>query len=181
MPYNKSYGTIRRMRDYLERMRVRRGDISFPAENPRSLAYKLREAMYAAQFHKEKGDHYEDYANLRHFYELQEKPGRVVCRWLGEPTGHSVEEGEPSPKTEAPPMQVDDATTLTNIVGALLKYEEVADEIQFPNAALDNPDKARLLDLAHEKGWEIIDHDEAGLTLTQRNVPEAVTLTKEQL
>lgn len=179
MGYNTTIGPPRRMEEFLERLKKHRKTMEFATQNPSSLAYKLREAIYASQFH----DRYEHYHELNSLYTFEERAGKVVAQYRGvDPKQVETKEGEPlepEPAPERPAMTVGEAKTLEGVVGAAMQHGGGTEEIRFPNAILPTRQKEKLFAWAAENDWEIIDQDEGGLTLTRKDVPSEITWRPE--
>lgn len=174
MGYNKTIGPPRRMKEFLEKLLSRKRSMSFATDNPSSLAYKLREAIHASQFH----DKYEHYHRVSSLYKFEEHPGEVRAVYVGvKPrTVKEGEDGEAEQEApERPAMNVEEVQTLEGVVGAAMEYGGSTDEIRFPNAVLPPGQKEKLFAWTDENDWRIIDQDEGGLTLTRRDVPEEIT------
>lgn len=179
MGYNTTIGPPRRMREFLNRLKKHKRTMSFATENPSSLAYRLREAIYASQFHEK----YEHYHELSALYTFEERDGEVRARFRGmRPKQVETEEGEPVEPEDVPgrpAMTVQEATTLEGVVGAAMQHGNGTNEIRFPGAILSTRQKEKLFAWAEENDWQIIDQDEGGLTLTRKEVPPEITWRPE--
>lgn len=171
MGYNKSYGPIRRMQKYLDALLSSRRTMDFAAQEPAKLAYRLREAIAAS----EEWDRYEKYTVLKDWYRFECEEGHVRARYQlrVEPIEMKSKASETREVSTMPEVTVTEATTVTAVVGAGLKFNS-HDEIRFPNAVLTPEEKLTLWKWCQTSGWEIIDHEEAGLTLTRKDVSEAI-------
>lgn len=173
MGYNTSIGPPRRMEEYLNRLLENRETVDFAADDPPSLAYKLREAIHASGYH----DRYEHFEKLGELYEFKALDGRVRARYIGPEDPDIVEGVEETPPSQ--PMTIQEAQDLTSVVGAAMEVADKTDEIRFPNAILGETMKERLYGWATENGWKIIDHEEAGITLTKRDVADSIVWRPE--
>lgn len=169
MPYNTSKRAVRRMMSYLQTLRENQGtDVTFTSQDPANLAYRIREALAGVEKHS--GD-FGAFLGLKDFFEFSVRPKVVYCRWIGE---RPAEEG--IPRTDAlTSMTISEATSLTHVVGAAMKFRDNADELFFPNAVLDDLEKEKLFRWTQSEpgaGWRFIDHEDGGTTLTRRDVDE---------
>lgn len=172
MGYNESYGTVRRMKRHLDELFRRQETVDFSSDEPKSLAYKLREAIHAAQF----WDQYEHYHQLKEYFQFEVRPDRVRCRFMSpEPVTISDSQGKTRDE-ETDKMIVNDVDSLMAVIGAAMEHENES-EIFFPSAVLLDPDKSRLHGFAKDSGWKIIDHEEGGVTLTKKEIPEEIQWT----
>lgn len=176
-PYNTSLTPLRRMEKYLRSLQTRRQTMSFAADEPDKLAYQLREAIYASDFH----ENYAHFSKLSDFYRFESRPGHVRAVYLGpanpeivddkgEEDGDTISEDLPGLPEEHPVMEVEDVQNLPGVVGAALRFSDDADELHFPNAILVESQKSRLFKFCEEHGWYIIDHEDGGLTLTRKDI-----------
>lgn len=171
MGYNTTYGPIRRMRKYLEELDESRGEtVRFATDDPRSLAYRLREALVACQ----EWSQGEPFRDLKGKYSFEEKGDFVVARWKGPE--------EPSTVTESAPeeMVVNEVENLDGIIGAAMKLGDKADQLRFPNAALMDPQRVKLFNWSEGTEWTFIDQGPGGATLTRREVPDDVRWTPDE-
>lgn len=201
MPYNVSKGVVVRNHRYLQDMAEAKRTLMWPSADPKRLAYRIREAMYATQYH----DEFKGLVWLRDFYEIGVEQGAVRARWMGpehegEPFKRKggLKRGQPSPPTNGkgyplppelggyqsgaiphdPPMgplavmELRDVTTLEGVVGAGIRFKEEAEEIKLPSAILGHDAKMKLWRWGQTSGWRFIDHEEDGITLTRKPVDE---------
>ena len=158
MSYNLSRASVERMRHYLDVL-LEPGSHTFAAENPSSLAYRLREAMMAA----EGVEAFSHYAGLRGKHRIRVRPGKVICEAIG------VERALIDGAYPISSMHVEDAKTLVAVLGAASKYSS-CHELVFPNATLTFENRKVLFDWTTDKEWKFVDHEGAGLTLTKHEV-----------
>jgi hypothetical protein len=184
MPYNRSKSTIIRNERYLQDMHEAKRTIMWPSANPKRLAYKIREALWATQYHED----FAHYRYLRSFFEIALETGAVRARYMGENHARPVhveangkktfsrEAGDGPAVMVAPPesplaaMNLKDVHTLEAAVGAAIRFRETAEEIKLPECALSMEDKRKLWTWGQTSGWSFIDHEEEGITLTRRLV-----------
>jgi hypothetical protein len=173
--YTKTRAVVKRNLEQLERLYRAKTTLTFKSDNPTELAYKLREAIAAAKEFSE----YEHLAELRTMYKFRTAPGRVIA--LYSVTEAPVETAEASVKTPEKKRKrkrkvVVDAVTLLDIVGAMIDFVD-EEEVQFININLSEEDLFKAFVWGKENGWKLINHEEAGITLTKRDVPEEVLWT----
>lgn len=182
MGYNTTYGPPRRMSDHLDELLRREETVRFATDNPHSLAYKLREAIYASQFHEK----YEHYHKLGDWYTFRVKSDHVLCEYQHTRPMTLKEAKESEPEDATPDqsglseMQIPEAEDLMGVVNATLQRGDSYDELKFPNATLMATHLERLYNFAEGKGWSIITHGDEGITLTKREVPDEITYTPEE-
>jgi hypothetical protein len=158
MSYNLSRASVERMRHYLDVL-LEPGTHIFAAENPSSLAYRLREAIMAAAG----VEVFAKYAGLRGKHRIRVRPGQVICEAIG-PERALVDGAYPIAS-----MHVEDAKTFVAVLGAATKFSHVM-ELIFPHVNLKFDEKQKLLAWTQDKSWQYIDHEGAGITLTKHEV-----------
>lgn len=197
MGYSKARSAVERVLPILNELYYKRQTVSLAASDSVALAYKLREAIYASQFHKD----LEHLTGLKTMYEFRQMPGRVMCSFLG--VDHSVvpalyteEAAAPaeevkefyaqvtpirSEEPEPSKMQLPDVETLHGVVGAVLRFGGTHEEIYFPDALLTEEEKEKLLSWCESSDaeWGFIDHETAGITLTRAEIAEELLWTGE--
>ena len=175
MPYNKSIKAVARAQTQLEQLYRSRKTIDWATKNPSRLAYQLREAIYAAQFHNK----YRHFSELKYIYEFQQLNGSVRAHYMGLDVPESLIQEIETPvdnagtdvgAPEMPPTQLDSVSSLREIIGAMVSLGDVSHEVFFPDAVLQDDDLRRLYDWSTETGWSLISHEGAGVTLTRRTV-----------
>jgi len=124
------------------------------------LAYQLREGINAAKSFSVVDPAFKEYAKLLARFVMRVRAGKVVA----EPR-----DALPNPVATLARMQIDDAKTLYEVIGAAIKHK--AHEMHFPNARLDNGELDKLWLWAESTDYAIIRSDE-GLTLTMNDVEE---------
>jgi len=176
MGYNLTVKTVERMRDKLEVLYETRQTRDFPSSNPRSLAYKLREAIRASAIHNK----YRHFSELSFIYKIRTLEGSVRAEYQGfKPHAELVRPArEEDPGSEvivqAETLHIPEADTLFDIFGAGLKFSQGTPEIHFPHIQLEHPELESLLIWCSQFGWKLINHGEGGITLTKRDVDEAI-------
>ncbi len=158
MPYNISKGVVHRGKRYLDDMLEARKTLTWPTHDAKILSYKIREALFAAQKHPE----FEPYHCLKSWFRIRDKKGWVEAEYIG-PMG-------PNSGTHPEGYTQPDVTEVHAVVGACIKFGGLADEILFPNAVLTDDDKKMIFVWGQEMGWKLIDHGEAGVTMTTKDV-----------
>lgn len=162
MAYNTSKHCVVRMKRYLNDMAEAKKTITWPASDPRKMAYHIREAMYASQRYPE----FKAFHGLRDWYRISPRQGWVEAEYLG------LDEGDRPAKVNIPErLTVGEVEDVHGVVGACIKFAEKADEIYFPNVKkLKEEEKLAV----HQWGkgssppWQLIDHEEAGVTMTRK-------------
>ncbi len=124
------------------------------------MAYQLREGINAAKSFSVVDPAFKEYAKLLARFVMRVRAGKVVA----EPR-----DALPNPVATLARMQIDDAKTLYEVIGAAIKHK--AHEMHFPNARLDNGELDKLWLWAESTDYAIIRSDE-GLTLTMNDVEE---------
>lgn len=174
MAYSKSIRAVERNRPILEELYRRRKTMTWTSPEPSKLAYRIRESIHAASHH----DSTRHLASLRSMYEFKIMPNEVQARFIGTNTTgiHVTTQQEPQPSQKGPvKIEVDIAiSSVHGIVGAIIDHEN-ADEVYFPHVTLTQADLVKLYNWTSENGWNIIEHEGAGLTLTRLDVGEELT------
>lgn len=192
MGYNTTIGPPRRMEAYLKKLLNRKETIRFATDDPHSLAYRLREAIYASQFHEK----YEEYYKLRDMYTFRDKGDHVLADYQrvfpveaieGEDEAPELEDIEPEdapeyrPDDEGPTkMEVPEAESVMEVVNVAINRGEEYRELVFPNATLMAQHLERLHGFTESNDWKIISHGEDGVTLTREQVPDEITWTPDE-
>ena len=192
-PYNKSLATCERMSKYLTELVEARTTVDFFIHNPRSLAYRLREAMYACQFHQ----NFQHVARLKSSYKFLVYGDKVRARWMEIESPQvriiveRVSEGQTtSPDSEADlfgrhirealtTVDVPNVTNFMEVLGAAMKYLGANPEVYFPNVELDNSELRRLFTWAKAKELKLIYDPDAGLTITEKDIDEDIAWKPE--
>lgn len=177
MTYNKSRGAVYRHRAYLDAMLNGRKTLSWPSSNPNSLAYKIREALAAAQEY----EIFERYHELKHLYRISVNGGWVEAVYLG-PEDDPIS-GLLARKPQR--MRIEEASSVQAVVGACIELHERAVELFFPNVIVEDEENLAPLfrwGARHMPPWKIIHHGEEGLTMTRRpDVDKEFIWTPERL
>lgn len=177
-------------------------------ENPRRLCYRLREAFHACQFHEDlvkyascrdlfAFEEHVGYVRARYrgsdaITKIEVTPGnRQASRSLSEPKNYPKKEPE-EPIEKLEPMEVDEldkvlstanlpeVATLMGILDAVKRYGSRVMEVYFPDARLSETDLARLYNWTSERGWGIINMEDAGITITKRAIQEDLEWTPQE-
>lgn len=195
MSYNLSKKTVYRNARYLDDL-CSHQTLHFPSKDSQELARSIREALRAAEFHG--AGEFPRYQELRFWYVFKAKKGYVEARFIGPPDVgiapsqvpgivKEVREAEvPAPTPIPAPVAVEkkeptvfvptqktltDVISLEGIVGAGISFAVECDELNFPNAILSEEEMNILYTWTqNDKTWKLIDEEEAGLTLTQKEV-----------
>lgn len=185
MGYNLTMHSFRRNKAQLDQMLKHKMTLRFPTSNPKRLAYKLREAIRAAgEF--EETRHYFD--ALSKTYQFHEHHGYIIAEYVGigepESIGEPIEE-IPLPKApvqktasqkplQAPPKKtVPDATVIIDVMAVAMSLEH-EEEIYFPNVVVVDSDKIKIYNWANDLGWKYLDHEDRGITLTKKEIPDDI-------
>lgn len=189
MGYNLSRRVCERNKRLLEKMLEKKATFKIPAENPKKKAFAIREALEAV--HHNDG-YAELYGELDKLYRINTLVNCVEIEYLivnNKPTPESeIKKGETvtataqekiqivvenleTPKGEIHLVEVRD---ILAIIGSVIKLGDKADELFFPDAYLDDDEKLKLYNWVKNKGWKFIDHLDAGITLTKKEINEFV-------
>ena len=178
----------------------------FNTENPRRLAYRLREALHCCQFHEDlmkfvpliklySFEAHDTFVRARYrgsddITKVEVRPGdRERTRTASKPKDYPAK--EPSDPTEpveeatyeeaADEIQhavdtslLEGVVNLSGIIEGAKRYGVRVLEVYYPDAVLSEEDKGRLFRWTSENGWLIIDMEDAGLTLSKKDIPEEV-------
>lgn len=177
MGYNISRHSVMRQLPQLQALLHAEESLRFPTANPRRLAFKLREALKAAEAFPE----FAEFAPLVTRFRFREETGAVLAEYLGVIDPEAVEESDiPMFRNEVRPQKktLPGAVFLMDILALVIKFTH-EEELYFPDARLPEEDKARLDDWLNEQSeaWNFIDHSYGGgqgLTLTKKEVPEEI-------
>ena len=189
-PYKTTRDIFTRHEQTLKILLENRVTHIFHTENPRRIAYQLREAISVAGLY----DDLRAYAALRDLYSFELHPGFVRARWRGDDAITKVEiqadsvEADRSGEKELSNDELEvegklfkekldvatlpNLTTLSGVIEGVLRFGPRVLEVYCPDARLEEDDLARLFRWAKEKGWTLIDNEDAGLTLPHKDVPE---------
>jgi hypothetical protein len=177
MGYTVSRAVIQRNLEQLEQLLKLKTTLVFKGvSNPQKLAYKLREAINAAKAFEE----YQHLAELEFLYKFRVGPNELVAQFelldsSPEKPGSNSDEKIPAKPKPPEKKTIPDASTLLDLLGFALKFPN-EHEILFPHVDLTSEDKLKLYEWTRGEGitWRFIDHEEAGVTLTKRDVPKEV-------
>jgi len=170
MGYNLSRFSVSRNLPQLELLLNATGDIRFETSDPRKLCYKIREALSASK----------EFEDLKHYYEkidpnftFVEEPDAVIAKYnfvsVGIPVEHvDVRESDGEKGQKETKGRVITARQLLDVIASGIEGDEKGyEELLFPNVVLSKKDMKSLWDWTETTSWEIIDHQEKGLTLTK--------------
>lgn len=176
MGYNKSLASVERMLVYLRqiaRARLRGENLEWTTDNPVDLAHKLRQALYAAQHHKP----YNHFGRLRSHIQFRvRKPDTVIGKWMDLDLLNEAMLEESEIVQE---IKVDYEASLLDIIGEVSSQPLTLEQAYFPRAVLPTDEMKRLFDWATENDWAIINHEDAGLTLTKRPIDKEIAWRPE--
>ena len=198
MAYRTSRAPYEELKDILEGLLEHRETVEFYTDNPRRLCYRLREAIHASSFHKD----LKKFLALKKLYAFEDRDGYVRARFRGSDDITKVEvkpddrkssrrqpgKTYPSRGPTIPPEALEAMTSeietaaetctlenignLAGIIEGTKRYGNRALEVYFPQAFLDTGDLTRLHRWTSSEGWIIVNMEEAGLTLSKREIPE---------
>ena len=167
MGYTKSRGSVERYLVYLRqlaRARPEAENLEWEAENPQRLAHNLRQALHAARFHEE----FRHFGRLRshvQFKVIDSHTVRAVWIELTLLNEALAEEGEIVQQ-----IKIDYEVGLVDLIGAMMEQPQTLEQAYFPLVELNGSEKEQLFKWAEAQMWSIIDHEDAGLTLTKRDI-----------
>lgn len=184
MPYNTSRNVVEKNKKLLDEMLESKATIRKQVRNSRSYAYKVREVLAAVQVYE---DYKEMYGELKNLYVVKEiNRFTIELRYIGNILKIKNVKKEQEIKAEiteqrkldTPPDQIqfEGVRDLLEVIGVALKLDATHDEIFFPDANLQEPDKLRLYQWCKLKNWNYIDHEGAGLTLTRKPIEDEFIL-----
>jgi hypothetical protein len=170
MSYNISKAAVDRMRDYLDVLvESELAEVVFEHEHVSQLAYRLREAFFAAQHFPD----FSQYHNLRREYRVFVGVRAVTCRRVEHKGEHFQQ-----PAHLVGSIHLSEITMLTGVFGAALRFK-VAQQLVFPNVIPIREDKIKLWEWTATRDWQYIDHGEGGITLTKNEVDEDLLWSPE--
>jgi hypothetical protein len=194
-PYKVSREAFEEVRPTLSILLENRATHILHTEVPRRVAYALRQGIHASAFF----DDLQEFSALRKMYSFETHPGFVRARWRGVDDIEKVEvRPGPAPADRSGRSKVSDSElevegqpfkekldiatlpnleTLSGIIDGVNRFGQRVLEVYFPDAHLNEDEMARLYRWASEKGWTLIDNEDAGLTLTHKDVEEGVKWT----
>jgi len=182
------------MEEFLRELHDAQTTIDFFTNEPETLAYKLREAMYAAQHHKD----FLHVGRLRGKYKFISMEAKVRAQWMQieKPQLRFLDRpgGKREVVTESPAeasfggfmsdtldtVPVPEVRELMGVLAATMKYISANEEVYFPNAKLRESELRRLNVWAREQGLKIINNDDRGITLTKKKVDEELVWQPEE-
>lgn len=185
MSYSTSRSAVFEMVDYLKLL-DKRTSVKFSTSEPVRLAYRLRQAFFAARFYKD----FDEYADLQNYYVVETRVGCVIARHLEYPKGVPRSEVHAEIISEHPEAHMDRlgeavdevlsstsvprAASLDEVIGAMVKYGRAVEEIYFPDAKLKVEDMTRLHRWVVANEWQLINNEDEGVTITQREIPPEI-------
>jgi len=176
MGYSLTRHSIIRNLPQLRQLASARTTLRFPTDNPKKLAYKLREAVAACG---EVEEYASLYVALVDNYRFKEEENAVVAVYFTtsvEGEEHSSTSPAPTPRFAPEKKTMPAIFSLTDVLTVALKFTN-EDELYFPDAGLNTEQKVKLHGWIQGHGWEYIDHTQGGgtgLTLTKKELPEGV-------
>lgn len=174
MGYNISRHSVLRHRPQLDQLLETKQSVMFKSPRPERLAYRLRQAVAAASQLEE----FSKYAELRVLYkfrvEVEQKA--VIAEYQAVSEGEII--GQMSSIKRPGRKVLPEAMSLMDVIGAGLKFEN-EEELHFPNVWLELEERERLFKWTSDTTWSYISHEDAGLTLTKKPVPEEVKWTPQ--
>lgn len=158
MPYLATKLAVERVLNSLNSMLNAEGDITFPTKEPHKLALQIHNAIAVC----EQWSEYIKYSKLRVKYKVRVRAGKVMCELR---VGDGGTEGEGV--IEMSKMTFDNITSVESVVGAMV--ENKPREGYFPHVSLNAQELVDLWRWAQLNYYHIIDHEEAGVTVTREN------------
>ncbi|KKL91267.1 hypothetical protein LCGC14_1896350 [marine sediment metagenome] len=160
MVYNISKAVVHRNQRYLDDMLESKSTLTWPTHDAKTLTYKIREALYAAQKHPE----FRQYHPLKNWFRIRSRGGGgwVEAEYIG-PIQNSLGDVH-TPEGYVEPDVVD----VESIVGSCIKLSHFANEIFFPKANLSNEGRLALYRWGKKEDWKLIDHGPEGVTMTRK-------------
>lgn len=190
MGYKLTRNSVLRNKPELDQILASKGVIRFHTNNPAGLQKNIHEALAAsAEFPEFR--HYHD--RIKPHYTIRTKKGMVIVEpkeevlitrteVLNEDARFVEVSLEKAEKVVAeafgisPKPETNQASTLAEVLLAAIQAEDSTTDLIFPKAnELTLEEKRRLNKWCVEKGVNFIDQDEAGLTLTRRQVDPSLT------
>jgi hypothetical protein len=159
MGYNLHKDVIERMKSYLDAMASSSEDVEWATDDP-MLAYRIREAIASAKYNR-----ISQYSGLSSKFIVRLMKGKVVAQ-LRDRLSRPFDSEEA--KKAMSRVVLHDVTSMTGIVGAAISNK--VDELYFPNVLATDKgslDKLYNWNETTKSGYLIVDHVEAGITLTK--------------
>jgi len=176
MGYNISKNSILREKALLDDLLDFKKTVTIPSANPRRRVSRIWEALKSAEKLQKRHPEFSKYIILKDQYRFRQLSTGVRCEWISNEVDFKESETEKSNLIKQPTrMDLPEATSLVDVIAGAMRFED-APEIRFSNAVLRDEDKIRLYKWTTESGvkWTFIPHDDAGLTLTTREVPKEI-------
>lgn len=157
------------MRRYLDDMLYGRRTMTWPADDGDRLARRIREAINTAKRYEDFGIYHE----LGSWYTIHNRKTWVEAEWKGIITGTGNREGAHIVHIPEPKRVLIEVTTADQVVGACIKMGAETEEFHFPNVVM-TPNELKAVHLwgKDHNGWKLIYHEDAGITMTRRQVDE---------
>ena len=152
MGYARTRSAVLRVEKILEALLLSEEDLAFPTDTPSKLAYHIHNGVYAARGFPE----YNKYGRLLDKYRIRIRPSKVVCEVRDRSSDFM-----PGLKEQLSKMTFDEVDNVEGVVGAIIRHKPK--EAYFPSF---DGDMATLFKWTEQNGYHIIDHDDAGITLT---------------
>ena len=157
MSYALTANSVARVKAFLDEMLTAKGDVSWDTNDP-MLAYRIRQGIAAAAHLK-----LEAYGGLSTKYIVRQARDKVIAELRNK---LEIERLRDSLLASSTKITVRDAISLLEIIGAVVKHG--ADELYFPLAVLDETELVRLEKFAGTKGYEVLNHEEEGVTMRRK-------------
>lgn len=146
---------------YLEKMRKEKRTLRFLSPKPKELAHSLRQALAAAEEFPE----FRHYGALRNDYVIRAKSDAAVADYIV--ITPVVEEAAKKMEKRGEFLNV---ITLPDVIAATIKERAGVETLVFPDANLSVEEKDILFDWTTQQGFNMIDSEEGGITLTTQAV-----------
>jgi hypothetical protein len=162
----------------LKQLAQARATLSFTTDDPKRLAYRLREAVAASGAHEEYADLYE----VNRHYKFKEEAHAVIAIFfdsgvMGEPIGPAIPRAIPEKKT------MPGVFSFVDVLASCVKFGN-EQELYFPDALVHPDEQKKLYEWCQTIGeWQYIDHTlggGTGLTLTKKELPEGIAWQPEE-
>lgn len=170
MGYNTSKSSVIRNKAQLERIMKEKRTLLFGHSDPDRLAYKLREALAAAQYHEE---YFHIYEALAPFVTFRRHPEGVLAVYEDWGKVHLIGKSpEDQPKQ---PLILNDILELAEVIGALIQHAH-EEEILFKELPLPDSQLKSLYAFSSDQGWRIVKKgDDLLLSKNDSHIPNEWT------
>ena len=167
MGYSRSKRAVMRMLPFLEAImesRMTGRPLVWETDDPPRMAYRLREALHAARFHEE----FQHFGRLRPHLGFKVGPKEVIAYWLAPEVLPYITPEPQAPKPRE--VTVHEQVNVQDLLASMMSQHRTTFKVYFPNVLLEPGDMNTIYTWANEMGWALIDHEEAGLTLTKEPI-----------